>query len=128
MTASPPKLIDPKLIDKVDLQRAFGAVSEHWRPRVVAALNGQEVKLVKFQGPFVWHRHESEDELFLCWRGRFRLELREKTIEVGAGELVVVPRGVEHRPVADEEVEVLLFEPAATRNTGDVLDPRYTAP
>lgn len=120
----------PESIDKVNLQRAFGAVAEHWRPQVVAALNGQEVKLVKFNGPFVWHKHESEDELFLCWRGRFQLELRDPrcTIDVGPGELVVVPRGVEHRPVAHEEVEVLLFEPAATRNTGDVIDPRYTAP
>jgi mannose-6-phosphate isomerase-like protein (cupin superfamily) len=94
----------------------------------VAELNGQAVKLVKFQGEFVWHHHDEEDELFLVWRGRFRMEFRDRTVELGPGEALVVPRGVEHRPVADEEVEVLLFEPAATRNTGNVVDERLTAP
>jgi mannose-6-phosphate isomerase-like protein (cupin superfamily) len=86
------------------------------------------VKLVKFRGTFVWHRHEREDELFLGVRGRFRVEFRDRALELGPGELIVVPRGVEHRTVADEEVEVLVFEPAATRNTGDVEHPTLTAP
>jgi mannose-6-phosphate isomerase-like protein (cupin superfamily) len=94
----------------------------------VAALNGQEVRLVKFRGEFPWHHHEHEDELFLGVRGRFRLEFRDGAVEIGPGELIVVPRGTEHRPVADDEVEVLLFEPATTRNTGNVVDPVFTAP
>jgi mannose-6-phosphate isomerase-like protein (cupin superfamily) len=94
----------------------------------VGALNGQEVKLVKFRGEFVWHHHEHEDEMFLAIRGRFRLEFRDRVVELGPGEFLIVPRGVEHRTVADEEVEVLVFEPAATRNTGNVLDPIFTAP
>jgi mannose-6-phosphate isomerase-like protein (cupin superfamily) len=111
-------------MEKVNLARKLALFHDHWKPRIVAELNGQHVKLVKFAGPFVWHRHENEDELFLVLRGRFRLELRGSSVEVGEGELVVVPRGTEHRPVADEEVEVLLFEPASTRNTGDVRDGR----
>ena len=102
----------------IDLDAAFATFSEHWSPRIVAELNGQHVKLVKFQGPFVWHAHEHEDELFLVVRGAFRMEYRDRTVELQAGDLIVVPRGVEHRPVADAEVEVLLFEPAATVNTG----------
>lgn len=115
-------------MEKVDLAEKLALITEHWRPKVVAELNGQEVKLVKFQGEFVWHRHEREDELFLGVSGRFRVEFRDGTVELGPGELLVVPRGVEHRTVADEEAEVLLFEPAATRNTGDVDDPELTAP
>jgi mannose-6-phosphate isomerase-like protein (cupin superfamily) len=90
----------------------------------VAELNGQHVKLVKFQGPFDWHRHEAEDELFLVVKGRFRLEFRDRAVDLAAGELIVVPRGVEHRPVAEAEVEVLLFEPAGTLNTGNVRTER----
>lgn len=108
----------------IDLREKFATFSEHWSPRIVAELNGQHVKLVKFRGAFVWHHHENEDELFLVHRGRFRMEFRERIVELGAGEMIVVPRGVEHRPVADEEVEVVLFEPAGTLNTGNVLDER----
>ena len=115
-------------MEKVDVAEKLALIEEHWRPKVVAELNGQEVKLVKFQGTFVWHRHEHEDELFLGVSGRFRVEFRDGTVELGPGELLVVPRGVEHRTVAEEEVSVLLFEPAATRNTGDVDDPELTAP
>jgi len=115
-------------VEKVDLAEKLALITEHWRPKVVAELNGQEVKLVKFQGEFVWHRHEREDELFLGVSGRFRVEFRDGTVELGPGQLLVVPRGVEHRTVADEEAEVLLFEPAATRNTGEVDDPELTAP
>jgi mannose-6-phosphate isomerase-like protein (cupin superfamily) len=91
-------------------------------------LNGQEVKVVKFRGEFIWHQHEAEDELFLVWRGHLRVEFRDGAVELEPGEFLVVPRGVEHRTVAEEEVEVIVFEPAATRNTGDVLDPTFTAP
>lgn len=112
---------------KVALAEKFAAFSEAWRPKIVGALNGQEVKLARFSGAFVWHRHEHEDELFLGWQGRFRVEFRDGAVEIGPGEFLVVPRGVEHRTVADEEAEVVIFEPAGTRNTGDVTDARLTA-
>ncbi len=115
-------------MEKVNLAEKFASFTEHWRPKIVAELNGQEVKLVKFRGEFIWHQHEKEDELFLVWRGRMQLEFRDRTVTLEAGEGLVVPRGVEHRPVAQEETEVLLFEPAAIRNTGDQTDPRLTAP
>lgn len=115
-------------MEKVNLAEKFSAFSEHWRPKVAGELNGQEVKLVKFQGEFVWHSHDTEDELFLVWRGHFRMDFRDHSVELGPGEFLIVPHGVEHRPVAEEEVEVLLFEPAATRNTGNITDPTFTAP
>lgn len=115
-------------MEKVNLAAKFDAFSEHWQPKVVGELNGQEVKVVKFRGSFIWHKHEAEDELFLVWRGRFRVEFRDRTVELGPGEFLIVPRGVEHRTVADDEAEVVLVEPAATRNTGDVVDPIFTAP
>jgi mannose-6-phosphate isomerase-like protein (cupin superfamily) len=108
----------------IDLREKFAAIDEHWSPRIVAELNGQHVKLVKFRGEFVWHHHDREDELFLVHRGRFRMEFRDHTVDLGPGEMIVVPRGVEHRPVADEEVEVVLFEPAGTLNTGNVIGER----
>ena len=110
--------------EKVSLTDKLQLVQDHWHPRIVAALNGQLVKVVKLLGPFTWHQHEREDELFLVARGRLRMEFRERAVELGAGELIVVPRGVEHRPVADEECSALLFEPASTLNTGDVRDER----
>jgi mannose-6-phosphate isomerase-like protein (cupin superfamily) len=113
---------------KVNLSEKFALITEHWRPKVVGELNGQEVKLVKFQGAFPWHHHEREDEMFMALRGSFRLEFRDKTIELNEGEFVIVPRGVEHRPVADKEVEVLLFEPAQLLNTGNITDENFTAP
>ena len=116
-------------MEKVNLADKFALFNTHWDPKIVGELNGQQVKLVKFSGSFVWHRHEREDELFLVVRGEFDLELRERTIHVAEGEFVIVPRGVEHRSVAEREVHVLLFEPASTRNTGDVDDARtVTAP
>jgi mannose-6-phosphate isomerase-like protein (cupin superfamily) len=114
--------------DKVNIAEKLALIAEHWRPKVVAELNGQEVKLVKFLGTFVWHHHEQEDELFLGVLGRFRIEFRDGSVEVGPGELVVVPRGVEHRTVAEQEVSVLVFEPADTRNTGNLEDADLTAP
>ena len=113
---------------RINLAEKFRLIREHWRPKIVGELNGQEIKLVKFKGNFVWHHHANEDELFLVWRGRFRVEFRDHAVELGAGEFLIVPRGVEHRTIADEEVEVLIFEPASTRNTGNVLDEKLTAP
>ena len=112
----------------INLNHKFSLFSEHWRPKVVAELNGQEVKLVKFKGEFVWHHHDSQDELFLVWKGQFRLEFRDRSVELRAGEFLVVPRGIEHRTVAEEEVEVIIFEPAETLNTGNVVDDKFTAP
>jgi mannose-6-phosphate isomerase-like protein (cupin superfamily) len=111
-------------VEKVNLADKFALFSEPWQPKIVGELNGQLVKLVKFQGPFVWHHHENEDELFLVVKGRFRMELRDRHIWLEEGEFLIVPRGVEHRPVAEEEVHVLLFEPAATLNTGNVRNER----
>jgi mannose-6-phosphate isomerase-like protein (cupin superfamily) len=98
--------------------------SEHWSPKVIAELNGQQVKVVKFRGDFLWHHHEHEDELFLVLSGRLRMEFRDHQAWLGPGELIVVPRGVEHRPCAEKEVHVLLFEPATTVNTGNVVNER----
>lgn len=111
-------------LKSTDLDAAFGSFTEHWSPRIVAELNGQHVKLVKFKGEFVWHHHEHEDEMFLVHRGRFTMEFRDRRVEVQEGQFVVVPRGVEHRPVAAEEVQVILFEPATTLNTGNVRNER----
>lgn len=107
-------------MEKVNLLEKATLINEHWSPHIVGELNGQQAKLVKFKGEFVWHHHEVEDELFLVIKGNFRMELRDKTIQLNEGEFLVVPRGVEHRPVADEEVTVLLFEPATTLNTGNI--------
>lgn len=115
-------------MEKVNLAAALADVTEHWRPRVVGRLNGQEVKIAKFEGEFVWHRHADADELFLALAGTFRVEFRDRAIALEPGELLVVPRGVEHRTVAEQEAAALLFEPAGTRNTGDVVHPRFTAP
>lgn len=105
-------------LDKINLAEKFARFSEHWSPKIVAELNGQHVKLVKLRGEFVWHHHEHEDELFFVVRGSFRMEFRDRSVELREGELIVIPRGVEHRPVANEEACVLLFEPASTVNTG----------
>lgn len=114
--------------NKVNLAEKLTHIREHWRPHVVGELNGQEVKLVKFQGEFLWHTHAVEDEMFLVIKGRMRVDFRERSVEIGAGEFLIVPHGVEHRTAADDEAEVLLFEPAAVRNTGDKVDPVLTAP
>ena len=111
-------------MDKVNLEEKLALFSEPWSPRIVAELNGQHVKLVKLRGEFVWHHHADEDELFLVLRGRMRIELRDGVIELGEGEFAVVPRGVEHRPVAESEAHVLLLEPAGTLNTGNVRSDR----
>lgn len=110
-----------------NLTDQFGLSSEQWRPRIVAAANGQELRIVKVQGTFPWHPQQDADELFLVWRGRFRVEFRGRTVEMGPGDFLVVPRGVEHRTAADE-AEILIFEPAGTLNTGNVTDEAFTAP
>jgi mannose-6-phosphate isomerase-like protein (cupin superfamily) len=109
-------------MEKVNIRQKLSEFHDHWSPKIVGELNSQQVKLVKFQGEFVWHHHENEDELFLVVRGRFRMDFRDRQVWLEEGELLIVPRGVEHRPVAPEEVHVLLFEPASTLNTGNVLD------
>lgn len=114
--------------EAVDLQQKFGAFQEHWRPKVAASWNEQELKLVKIQGGFPWHSHADVDELFFGWRGHFRLEFRDRIVDVAPGQVVVVPHGVEHRPVAEQEAEILLIEPAGVRNTGDMVDEQFTAP
>jgi mannose-6-phosphate isomerase-like protein (cupin superfamily) len=111
-------------IAKISIAEKFAAIHDQWNPRVVGELNGQQVKLVKLRGAFVWHHHEHEDELFLVHRGSFRMEFRDRTIELSPGDILIVPRGVEHRPVADAEVEVLLFEPSTTLNTGNLVNER----
>ena len=111
-------------MDKVNLAEKFASIATYWDPKIVAELNGQHVRLVKLKGEFVWHHHDREDELFLVLKGNLRLEFRERSVELGPGEMIVVPRGIDHRPVADDEVEVLLFEPATTLNTGNVSNDR----
>jgi mannose-6-phosphate isomerase-like protein (cupin superfamily) len=111
-------------MQKVNIQEKLATFSDYWNPRIVGELNGQHVKATKLKGEFIWHHHDHEDELFLVIKGKLKMEFREKTVEVNPGEFIIVPRGVEHRPVADEEVELLLFEPASTLNTGNVENER----
>lgn len=107
-------------MQKVNLKEKLALFSDYWNPRIVGELNGQHVKLAKLQGEFTWHKHSEEDELFLVLKGRLRLEFRDRHVWLDEGEFLIVPRGVEHRPVAEQEVHVLLFEPASTLNTGNV--------
>jgi mannose-6-phosphate isomerase-like protein (cupin superfamily) len=111
-------------MDKVNLAEKLSSFSEHFQPRIVGQLNGQEVKLVKVKGEFVWHHHEEEDEMFLVVKGRLTIRFRDGDVHLSEGEFVIVPRGVEHCPVAEEEAHVMLFEPAATLNTGNVRNER----
>jgi mannose-6-phosphate isomerase-like protein (cupin superfamily) len=115
---------DTSKVRKVTLARKFGEFREHWSPKIVGDVNDSYVKLVKFRGEFVWHKHENEDEMFLVVRGRFTMRLREGDLLLEENEFVIVPKGVEHCPVADEEAEVLLFEPKTTLNTGNVVNER----
>ena len=111
-------------MERVNLSEKLALFRELWSPRIVAELNGQQVKVAKLEGEFVWHHHEHEDELFLVLAGTLRIEFRDRVVTLEEGELCVVPRGVEHRPVAEREAHVLLFEPATTLNTGNVRDER----
>jgi len=111
-------------MDKVNLLQKFELVTEHWSPKIIGELNGQQVKLAKLKGEFLFHRHEFEDEAFFVLKGNLRMEFRDKTVELAEGEMLIVPNGVEHKPIADEEVWVMLFEPASTLNTGNVVNER----
>jgi mannose-6-phosphate isomerase-like protein (cupin superfamily) len=111
-------------LERIDLWEKLSSFDERWSPRIVAELNDQHVKLAKLEGEFVWHSHADEDELFLVLKGKLTIELRDGAVDLGPGQMVVVPRGVEHRPVADGEVHLLLFEPAGTLNTGDMRNER----
>lgn len=108
------------MLDKINLAEKFARITEYWKPYIAGELNGQLLKLDKLKGEFVWHHHENEDEMFLVVKGRFRIEFRDKTVWLEEGEFIVVPRMVEHKPVADEEAWIVLFEPASTLNTGNV--------
>ncbi len=112
--------MEQQSIDKVVLDDKFDQINDHWNPRIAGELNGQQVKLAKFMGPFEWHHHEHEDEFFMVIKGTFEMHLRDKVVTLQPGEFLIVPRGVEHRPVANEEAEVLMFEPASTVNTGNL--------
>ena len=108
----------------VNLSDKFSQINQHWQPHIAGELNGQLIKLVKFQGEFVWHHHDTEDEMFFVVKGQFRMEFRDKSVLIREGEFIIVPRGVEHKPVADKECWVMLFEPASTLNTGNVVNER----
>ncbi|OEY73668.1 cupin domain-containing protein [Salegentibacter salarius] len=110
--------------EKVNLKDKFELFNEHWTPKIIGELNGQQVKLAKLKGEFVWHDHKDEDEMFLVIKGSLKIEFRDKTINLSEGEMYIVPKGVEHNPVASEEAWILLFEPATTKHTGDVKDNR----
>ena len=112
---------------KVNIAEKFAKIAEYYKPRVAGELNGQQVKLVKTKGEFVFHHHEHEDEMFLVVKGRFRMEFRDRHEWIEEGEFIVIPRGVEHRPVADEECWIVLFEPASTLNTGNIVNERTVA-
>jgi mannose-6-phosphate isomerase-like protein (cupin superfamily) len=111
-------------MEKVNLTEKFGLFDQYWSPKIVGELNGQHVKLAKVKGEFVWHRHQAEDELFLVVKGQLVIKLREKDVILEEGEFFIVPRGVEHKPVAEEEAHILLFEPTSMLNTGNVRDER----
>ena len=115
------RMVNEKLIimNKVNVEQKLSLFADYWNPRVVGELNGQHVKLVKFQGEFVWHKHDNEDEMFFVVKGQFKMEFRERTVELKENEFLIAPKGVEHRPVAEQEVSVMLFEPSTTLNTGD---------
>jgi len=106
-------------MNKVNIKEKLSLFSEHWDPKIVGELNGQYVKLVKFKGEFVWHKHDNEDEMFYVLKGKFNMEYRDKTVEINENEFIIVPKGIEHRPVATEEASVMLFEPKAILNTGN---------
>ena len=114
--------------EKINLNQKLSLFTEHWRPKLIGELNGQQVKLVKVQGEFPWHHHDDQDELFLVISGAFRVEFRSHTVQLAPGELIIVPRGVEHRTAADEEASVLIFEPSGVCNTGNVENSDFTAP
>ena len=110
--------------DKINLQQKLEKITEFWKPGIIGELNGQHIKLAKLKGEFISHQHENEDEMFLVLKGKLKIELPGKSVELNEGEMFIVPRGVEHRPVAEEEVHVMMFEPASTVNTGNIKNER----
>jgi len=104
----------------VSIKEKLGQFNDYWNPKIIAELNGQQVKAAKLKGEFIWHQHDNEDEMFLVIKGKLKMEFRDKLVEINEGEFIVVPKGVEHKPIADDEVELLLFEPASTLNTGNI--------
>ncbi|MGO9403435.1 MAG: cupin domain-containing protein [Terriglobales bacterium] len=114
------------MTSKICLAEKLSQITDYWKPRILGELNGQELKLAKLRGTFVWHHHEDADELLLCLSGRLRIEFRDSSVELGPGELYIVPAGIEHRTSADDEAHVMVFEPIGTRNTGNVEDPKFT--
>ena len=110
------------MIEKINIEQKLNLFSDYWNPRIAGELNGQLIKLVKFKGEFIWHKHDNEDEMFLVIKGKFKMELRDKLIDINEGEFIIIPKGIEHNPSADEEVHIMLFEPASTLNTGDKND------
>ena len=112
------------MLEKVNLSEKFALFSEHWNPKIAGEVNDAYVKLVKLEGEFVWHKHDAEDEMFLVVKGEITIRLRDGDVRLGEGEFVIIPRGVEHKPVAEEEAHVLLFEPKTVLNTGDVVNER----
>ena len=111
-------------MEKINIAQKLSLFSDHWNPRIVGELNGQQVKLAKFQGEFVWHKHDNEDEMFYVLKGEFKMEFREKSVLLKENEFLIVPKGMEHRPVAEKEVCIMLFEPATTINTGNTINER----
>jgi mannose-6-phosphate isomerase-like protein (cupin superfamily) len=112
------------MTDKINIAEKLSLFQDHFNPRIIGELNGQHVKLAKFQGEFIWHKHDNEDELFFVLEGEFKMEFRDKVVTIKKNEIIVVPRGVEHRPVAEKEVSIMLFEPTTTLNTGDTKNSR----
>ncbi|MFZ0490364.1 MAG: cupin domain-containing protein [Salegentibacter sp.] len=111
-------------MEKVNIKEKYQLFNDHWNPRIIGELNGQDVKIAKVKGEFVWHDHKDEDEMFLLMKGSLKIEFRDKTVELKEGEMLIIPKGVEHKPVAEEEAWILLFEPQGTKHTGDVKDER----
>ena len=118
------RLIKLGVMNKIKIAEIFDQITDYYNPRIIGELNSQQVKAVKVKGEFIWHHHEREDELFLVITGKLKMEFRDKTVEVNPGEFIIVPRGIEHRPVAEEEVHILLFEPDSTINTGNIENER----
>jgi len=107
-------------IEKVNIEEKLSRINDYWNPRIIGELNGQQVKVTKLKGEFVWHKHDSEDEMFFIIKGELEMQLREGSINIKPGEFIIIPKGMEHRPVARDEVHLILFEPASTLNTGNV--------
>ena len=111
-------------MDVVNINSKFDLINEHWSPKIISSLNGQDVKIAKIKGEFIWHSHKDADELFMVIKGELKMAFRDHTKIVSEGEIIVVPKGVEHKPIAEEEVHIMMFEPVGTVNTGDIIDKR----